>query len=215
MPTSSKPIVLVATDMEKNRLQSMLKNDAEIVVIGFGLVESAVGVADFIRRQNFDPSSPRPLTLVGIAGTFDPDRFAVGTAIEIHAAMIDGIGVGNHVDEPFQSAADLGWPSHERIVINPNVDPANLVLSVAAASAGPGEAAWRRQRFAPETSTRPSDGGPAVEEMETYSVARICQAFGVPLRVIRGISNVVGDRDKTNWRIDQACRAAADLVDRF
>ena len=48
--------------------------------------------------------------------------------------------------------------------------------------------------------------------MEAFGVAIACQMLDIDFEVIRGFSNIAGDRDKTNWRIDQALSAAVDLL---
>ncbi len=42
------------------------------------------------------------------------------------------------------------------------------------------------------------------ENMEGASVAHICMLYGVPFLEIRGISNMVEDRDKRRWRLKEA-----------
>jgi len=72
---------------------------------------------------------------------------------------------------------------------------------VCAASAEPDEAHLRQIRY--EASA---------EDMEGFAVAMACQLQDVSLEIIRGISNVAGDRDKSNWRIDDALSAAAEVL---
>ena len=79
---------------------------------------------------------------------------------------------------------------------------ARQLLTVMAASAGPQDVAWRRQKF-------PTAGA---EDMEGYAVATACHLAQVPLRIIRGISNVAGDRQQTEWRVAQALQSAAELA---
>ena len=50
------------------------------------------------------------------------------------------------------------------------------------------------------------------EDMEGYGVALACRMASVPLRIVRGISNTAGDRDKRRWRITDALEAAAALA---
>ena len=50
------------------------------------------------------------------------------------------------------------------------------------------------------------------EDMEGFGVAVACYFGGVPLQIIRGISNRAGDRDKRNWDIDGALHAAGELT---
>jgi futalosine hydrolase len=42
------------------------------------------------------------------------------------------------------------------------------------------------------------------ENMEGASVAHICMLYGVPFLEIRGISNMVEDRDRRSWRLKEA-----------
>jgi futalosine hydrolase len=48
--------------------------------------------------------------------------------------------------------------------------------------------------------------------MEGFAVAAACRLRGVPVAIVRGISNVAGDREPSRWRIDEALEAAADRV---
>ena len=64
-----------------------------------------------------------------------------------------------------------------------------------------------------EATTRLAKNPTAVgEDMEAFGVAMACQMSGVACEVIRGFSNIAGDRDKANWQIDQALLAAVDLL---
>ena len=50
------------------------------------------------------------------------------------------------------------------------------------------------------------------EDMEGFGVALACRLGGVPLGIVRGISNDAGDRDKSRWQIPAALTAAAELA---
>ena len=49
--------------------------------------------------------------------------------------------------------------------------------------------------------------------MEGYAVALACRLENVPLVIVRGISNVVGDRQSKNWQTPQALIAAWSLAE--
>ncbi|WPD23293.1 MAG: futalosine hydrolase [Candidatus Electrothrix scaldis] len=57
------------------------------------------------------------------------------------------------------------------------------------------------------------------ENMEGAAVARVCAEFSLPCLEVRCISNMVEDRNRENWRIQEACakagRAAAVIVSGF
>jgi nucleoside phosphorylase len=48
--------------------------------------------------------------------------------------------------------------------------------------------------------------------MEGFGVALACHAAGIPLAIVRGISNRAGDRRVSSWAISPALQAAAELA---
>jgi len=48
--------------------------------------------------------------------------------------------------------------------------------------------------------------------MEGFSVAAACRFAGIPLRIVRGISNQAGDRNKENWRVRDAMHAVEKSI---
>jgi len=177
-------LILVPTSLEAGLLG--LGDDA--VVCGFGLVEAAVGAS-----RAFADRTPDEAVLVGAAGTYRPDAVPVGSAVVASAVRCEGIGVGE------QSAAELGWT--ELDVLDLDGD-GGQILSVAAASEDEARAAARAGRHPKAIA----------EEMEGFAVALAARRFGVRLTVVRGISNVAGDRDQSRWRLHDALLAARALI---
>jgi futalosine hydrolase len=50
--------------------------------------------------------------------------------------------------------------------------------------------------------------GGAVESMEGAAIVHVARVMGVRVGELRGISNVVGDRDQSRWRLREAAAAA-------
>ena len=48
--------------------------------------------------------------------------------------------------------------------------------------------------------------------MEAFGVAMAASLMGVPLQVVRGMSNTAGDRQLSQWKINDALEAAAEVV---
>lgn len=48
--------------------------------------------------------------------------------------------------------------------------------------------------------------------MEGFGVALACALHGVPLSIVRGFSNAVGERDPSRWKIPLALGAARALA---
>jgi futalosine hydrolase len=57
------------------------------------------------------------------------------------------------------------------------------------------------------------------ESMEGAAAAHVCGVYGVPFLEVRGISNLVGDRDRARWQVRRAVAAASwatrAIVDEF
>ncbi len=217
--SGSPTLVLVPTALERSRLddQGGLGAGAALVhLCGFGPIAAAARTAGLIERLR-----PARVLLVGIAGTFDAERMPVGTARAFHAVAVEGIGAGEGRD--LVGPAALGFPQwpgaesgrkdaiHDRIALahedtwraisgeNPGARDA-LLLSTCAASASSEQARVRRARH-PEA---------LAEDMEGFAVAFACALAGVPVTIVRGASNLVGDRDPAHWRIPAALAAARE-----
>ncbi len=180
-------LILVPTDRER-ALVFAEGAPAPVAVCGFGLAEAGAGAAHAFAVHT--AAAARGAVLVGAAGTYDADRHPVGSALVAGSVRCDGIGAGG------RTPAELGFGAAD---VLPLALEGPEILSVAAASADAGAAAAR------------AAGHPAAaaEEMEGYAVALAARRFGVPLAIVRGISNVAGDRDVARWRLREALAAAA------
>jgi futalosine hydrolase len=50
------------------------------------------------------------------------------------------------------------------------------------------------------------------ENMEGAAIAQVCAIYDIPMLEIRGISNIVGERDRRKWNLDIAAENCQDLV---
>jgi futalosine hydrolase len=50
------------------------------------------------------------------------------------------------------------------------------------------------------------------ESMEGAAAAQICALYGIPFLEVRGISNLVEDRNRAAWRLAEAAGAAHRVV---
>jgi futalosine hydrolase len=207
-------LLLVPTELERGLIEPAVAGCGaafRIELCGFGPVVAAARAARLIAEHR-----PQAVVLVGIAGRFT-DRLDVGQAYAFERVACHGIGAGT--GEAFTPAGSMGWPqwpgdgpaSATRVAdvlpCSSGRIPANagLLLSACAASASEADV-QSRLRLHPEA---------AAEDMEGFAVAAACRLAGVPLDIIRGISNAAGDRDRSRWQIEAACRAAAILAARL
>jgi 1,4-dihydroxy-6-naphthoate synthase len=141
-------LILVPTAAEAELLGDDLPGPVR--VCGFGLAAAGAGAAHAIATHPAEAEAG--VVLVGAAGTYDPDRFAIGTAIDASSVRIDGIGAGG------AGPAQLGFAEADVIALT-GAD--GELLSVAEAAGTAAAAAERAERH-------PSA---LAEEMEGFAVA--------------------------------------------
>ncbi len=186
-------LILVPTELESGLL---FRDGAPgpLAVCGFGLAAAGAGAAHAIAEHR--GAAEDGVVLVGAAGTYDPGRHPIGTAVRAGSVHCDGIGAGS--GDGYRSAAELGFAAADAIALGHGAE----LVSVATAAGSTAEAAERQARY-------PAAAG---EEMEGYAVAVAAWLFGVNLTIVRGFSNAAGDRDHAGWRMDEALGRAAALV---
>ena len=206
-------LILIPTAFEMEQLQPRLaecvaRADGVILTCGFGPIVAGIRTTQLLALYK-----PRAVLLVGIAGALGP-HLPIGTATDFSRIACYGIGAGSGLN--FETASELGWPQwtdpefgqsfgdviEPTIESDPGSSAGSMLLTVCAASGSTDDVALRLNKF-PQA---------VAEDMEAFSVALACRMAGIPLTVIRGISNMAGDRDKTNWNVAEALEAAAELA---
>lgn len=197
---SSPTRLLVPTQLEREALRRAAPDLPEPTVIGFGPI-AAAAAASALAQALADGGA---LLLVGIAGRY-PTGPAIGAAAEFGRVALDGVGANG--PSGLLTPEALGFPQWRdgSGEVGDALDLAGEgpeLLTVCAAAGGAGDVEARLER-------RP---GAVAEDMEGFGVALAGRMAGVPVRVVRGISNEAGDRDVARWRIDDAMAAAATIA---
>ncbi|AMV30628.1 Futalosine hydrolase [Pirellula sp. SH-Sr6A] len=199
-------LLLIPTAFERERLSLELRRawteqGNAIELCGFGM--AIAGITTAMALQQWNPSQ---VVLMGIAGAYAED-IPIGSSIEFARVTCYGVGVGT--GESFLSAGDLNWlhwigPPEiaDRIDFGNDLRCDSELLTVAS-TACDNEEVKRRMTKHPSA---------IAEDMEGFSVAAACRLANKPLRIIRGISNRVGDRDHRHWEIDRSLDAAMTQI---
>lgn len=152
---------------------------------------------------------PERAVLVGIGGTLDPARLPVGRLCAGTRVVFADLGVLR--GGAWRGPAALGIeqaparPPYGAVVEelelaappgSPDVLPGPL-LTVARASGSLEEAEVRRTAW-PDA---------LVEDMESFAVALAASRLGVPLEVVRAVSNRAGEPDRARWDVEGALAA--------
>jgi len=210
-PKIDELLLLVPTQGELSAILAareialLVERGLRVCACGFGLVASGLVTARELSRLK-----PKGVILVGIAGALQP-RAGTGQAIEFSAVAVHGIGAGSGAG--FQSATKMGWEPFpepelgigEVIETGWPDQPAistSLLLSVCSASANDADRESKTGMF-PDA---------VAEDMEGYAVAAACRLAGVPVRIVRGISNLAGNRNHSTWTTAEALSSASAMV---
>lgn len=206
-------LLLIPTETEckwADGLLDSLTTDIVVERCGFGPIVAGVRTAHLISQYR-----PQRVWLVGIAGALDAN-LELGAAYEFDQVVCYGIGVG--CGSSFQTSGEMGWcqwtgsstrSDSQEICESLRLDACapltgdgcRQLLTVCAASANAQDVVWHKGKFPLAMA----------EDMEGFAVAAACALAQVPLRIIRGLSNVAGDRDQRNWQSAVAMRAATAM----
>lgn len=178
------------------------QNNGRIELCGFGVVVSGIRSTQLIAEF-----APKRVLLIGIAGALSPE-LKVGEAVEFGEAVCYGIGAGS--GDAFISASEMGWKqwpigaeiSDSIPLADGRQANGNCLLTCCSASATEHDARLRLGKYPTAIA----------EDMEGFSVAVACRFAGLPLRIVRGISNLAGDRNKNNWRLREAMLAVEENI---
>jgi len=203
MNLNSNKRVLVATAVavERDAVLRGLRGDQrfDVLAAGVGPAAAAVRTARALTTAEYGL-----VICAGIGGGF-PGRADVGSLVVADEIIAADLGV--ETPEGFNSLDELGF-GFTRVQVD-----AGLVQRVTGAllSAGLPVSSGPVLTVSTVTGTAASAAalaarvpGAAAEAMEGYGVAIAALDSGIPILEIRAISNLVGPRDRTAWRIKEA-----------
>jgi futalosine hydrolase len=207
-------LLLAATELEATLLAS---SRFPLVVAGIGAVNTAHALSGYFATHQ----KPSLVIQTGIAGAYVPAGIPVGSVVladtEIYGDLgvltVDGWQPMEAVGIPLIAARD-GRPARF------NYFPLDETL-VARASGIGGSLITRTGPFLTlsiVTGVRALGDelhdrfGALCESMEGAAAAHVCALHDIPFLEVRGISNLVEDRDRGKWRIKDAAEAAQTVA---
>jgi futalosine hydrolase len=191
------------------QLQSPLQ--IHLAHLGIGKVNTAAGLALAIETL-----MPTSVIQFGIGGAYINSFASIGVVMAAtHDVHIDS---GVHTSEGWQGMAQVGFPLlTKNSETYHNIFPTHQALTQLFVD----ELGLPTGIFATsETITGTFDESTAIQEqfdvsiesMEGAAAAQVCLALGVPFAEVRGVSNIVGERDKRNWDIQKAVKRVNEAV---
>ncbi len=164
-----------------------------LLVGGVGPAAVAASTAVALAREPHDV-----VLSAGIGGAF-PQAARIGDVLV--AERIIAADLGADGPEGFLSVEELGFgvTTVEACAVKGLTSEVvhGDLLTVTTATGTAQRAAWLRERY-------PASVG---EAMEGYGVAMAATRLGLPVAEVRAVSNLVGPRDRSAWRIGEALAA--------
>ncbi|TGE38676.1 futalosine hydrolase [Desulfosporosinus fructosivorans] len=197
-------LIMTAVSVERDAVLRGLHSDSrfDVLLAGVGSVAAAVNTAKALATSEYSL-----VISAGIGGGF-PGRAEVGSLVLANDIMVADLGA--ETSEGFRSVDDLGFGcSHIQIDASivelvERVTRAMLVAGLPVIT-GPvltvSTVTGTAER-AVELATRIP--GATAEAMEGFGVGFAAVDRGLPVLELRAISNMVGPRDRSTWRIKDA-----------
>jgi futalosine hydrolase len=197
-------LICIATEFEGRLLRERLgsRDDLAIVCTGLGPVNAAHGVTLAIARQR-----PDAMVVCGVGGAYPGSGLAIGDVVSADAECYGDLGAQSPAG--FLDMQALGFP----VIAGPPPIYNDLPMQIF-----PTE---RRVKFITVSTCTGTDAasqaieartGGAVENMEGAAVAHVGSLHGIPVGEVRGISNLVTNRDTSAWRLKDAALAAQEAL---
>jgi futalosine hydrolase len=198
-------LLCVATEFEGALLRGRLDGshpDVAIVRTGVGPVNAAHAVTLFLAQAD-----ARAIVICGVGGAYPSSGLELGDVVCAASECYGDLGATS--PSGFLDMKTLGFP----IVEGPpplfndlpmQIFPVERRVPFVTVSSCTGTDAVAREL---ESRTRG-----AVESMEGAAIAHVAHLHGVAVGEVRGISNLVTNRDTTTWRLKEAAAAAQEAL---
>lgn len=201
-------LVIAATDRELTALKEISFTRPSLMVhtavTGVGLLPSTYAIMQLIARLN-----PDLIIQVGIAGSFNP-TLVLGTAVTVRQEILADMGV--YETDGYHDIFELGLteknmpPLELGAIVNHHDHLIECASLPAVSAVSVNEISTSRQKINLFAEKYKAD----IESMEGAALHYVCAMQNIPFIQIRGISNLVGERDKTKWKIPESMLAATN-----
>ncbi len=196
-------LICAATEFECSLLRQHIDDrlDVRIIVTGVGPVNAAHATTLAIVT-----SKPSAIIVCGVGGAYPSSRLQVGDVVCADTEVYGDLGAQS--PGGFLDMKALGFP----VVAAPTAFFNELPMQVFPTT---------RARFVTVSTCTGTEStandiaartGGAVENMEGAAIAHVALMHEVPVGEIRGISNLVTNRDSKSWRLKEAAAAAQETL---
>ncbi len=208
--------VVTATELEMQPIRAYLSERLylrrhhrfDLWVSGVGIMHTTHALSGL-----FSGEKPDIAIQAGVGGGFHPLKHPIGTCVAVGSEVQGDLGVveagGIWKDLPDMGLMDANLaPYTGGRLINPHKDllgrsglPVVNGVTVNQVSTTPEMISMMAHQLAAD-----------VESMEGAAFHYVCLQAGIPFLQLRGLSNLVGDRDKSRWQMTSALNTVRDAL---
>lgn len=191
-------MILIACAVGKELAFLRPQPHVELLVTGVGPVEAAAAVSRALAQSKYDL-----VISAGIAGAF-----------EGCAQIGEGVVVADEIFElDLETAVPIALPDGARVVDRAASDIDLVDRLVERGFRSVRGITVPRVTATDGTAARLAQFGAAVESMEGFAVLRSAEIAGVPAVEVRGISNYVCERSRSQWNFAAGAAGAEKVLD--
>ena len=205
------PLIVSATKFEISKMDSWLKSRAispnapvaELLISGIGQLQTAYTLLAKIHSRR-----PDLIIQAGIGGSESAEDIA--KVFAVRSEMIADLGVMDRTG--FRNVFDLGLDDPERFPFHKGKlkNPYQFLLEWTGLPVLDGITVNEIKSI--DFSGFQRNPVPVVESMEGAALHYICLMEKIPFIQIRSISNILGDRDKSRWKLKEARESLHDAL---
>jgi futalosine hydrolase len=185
-------------ELKEDIFKQCNKHTINFFYTGVGILSSAVHLTQYALQQK-----PALIIQAGIAGSFDTNLH-LGEIVAVKKECLGDTGVQEMGE--WKDIFDMGFkqpeelPFSNKYLVNEWLHQYNMLrlpevtgVTINQISTNAGIIKMLQTKY-----------GAQVESMEGASLHYVCTLFNIPFIQIRAISNYVGERDKSKWKIKEA-----------
>ena len=199
-----KIIIISATDFEIQeafgKLQSTKNKEIKFYTTGVGMLATAVNLCRIIYEEK-----PTLIIQAGIAGCFNTNE-KLGKVYVVSKEFLGDLGVDEN--NTWKDMFDLKFlspnqkPFTKKNLMNKNIHQFNKIEAEIINAVTVNQISTN-QEIIQQIQKKYS---PTLESMEGAALHYVGNSFQIPYIQIRSTSNYIGERNKTNWKIELAIK---------
>ena len=195
-------MLTAATELELHSFRTLSNVLSDLILDYWVTGVGPIATTQFLEK-NITAQSPDLIIQIGIAGAIN-DQIDIGSSVAVKEEMISDMGVWEA--DGYKDIFDLGFadrntfPYQHGMLVNPHQQLLSQSKLPLVKSFGVNEISTSAEKI----SLLKHHFNVDIESMEGNAFHYVCLMNNIPFIQLRGISNYVGDRDKSRWKIKES-----------